>query len=119
MHQPWRHGTGLDTDAGILAAMPLGGAFDLFRFRGALATPQSATGIVHDTDRRQFLRDVQTDIAGHRTASDVKVTGLPAPGTRHYRRARLLPRLPDVHRCENTPRVMTHWELCGSHEALC
>src|SRR5215472_3028287 len=71
MHQPWRQRTGLDTDAGILAAMPPDDTLDLFRFRGALATPQSATGIVHDTDRRQFLRDVQTDIAGHRTASDV------------------------------------------------
>jgi hypothetical protein len=48
MHQPWRHRTGLDTDAGILAAMPPDGTVDLLRIREALAAPQSATGIVHD-----------------------------------------------------------------------
>src|SRR6516165_8749004 len=69
MHQPWRHRTGLDTDAGILAAMPPDRTLDLIRIRGALAAPQSATRIVHDTDRRQFLRDVQTDKAGHLTLS--------------------------------------------------
>src|SRR5277367_3578922 len=70
MHQPWRHRTGLDTDAGILSAMPPHRTLDLFRIGGALAAPQSATGVVHDTDRRQFLGDVQTDIVGHRIASD-------------------------------------------------
>jgi hypothetical protein len=47
---------------------------DLFRIGGALATPQSAIGVVHDTNCRQFLRDVQTDIAGHRIASDAEAT---------------------------------------------
>src|SRR6266478_5075203 len=55
VHQPWRHRTGLDTDAGIRSAMLPHGTLDLFRIGGALATPQSATGIVHDTNRRQFL----------------------------------------------------------------
>jgi hypothetical protein len=45
MHQPWRHRTGFDTDTGILAAMPSDGALDLVQIRGALAAPQSATGI--------------------------------------------------------------------------
>src|SRR6202035_827341 len=97
MHQPWRHRTGLDTDAGILSAVPPYRTLDLFRIRGALSTPQSATGIVHDTDRRQFLRDVQTDIVGHRTASDGESHRATAPGARHYRRVSQPPRLPDVH----------------------
>src|SRR5271170_3824868 len=50
--------------------MPPHRALNLFRIRGALATPQSAAGVVHDTDRGRFLRYVQTDIVGHRTASD-------------------------------------------------
>src|SRR5271155_1097435 len=70
VHQPWRHRTGLDTDAGILAAMPPHRALNLFRIGSALATPQSATGVVHDTDRGRFLRYVQANIVGHRTASD-------------------------------------------------
>ena len=47
--------------------------------RFTLATPLPATGIVHDTDRRQFLRHVQTDIVGHRTASDGETTGQQRP----------------------------------------
>jgi len=86
-----------------LAAMPPDGTVDLFRIRGALAAPQSATGIVHDTDHRHFLRDIQTDITGHRTASDGESHRATAPGGRHYRRARLLPRLPDVQR----------WKIAG------
>jgi hypothetical protein len=69
MHQPWRHRTGLDADAGILAAMPPDGPPGVFPDQGALAAPQSATGIIHDTDRRQFLRDVQTDIRNDRSES--------------------------------------------------
>jgi hypothetical protein len=55
VYQPWRHRTGLDTNAGVLSTMPLHRTLDLFRIGGALATPQSATGVVHDTNRRQFL----------------------------------------------------------------
>src|SRR6516165_12787976 len=50
MHQPCRHRTSLDTDAGILAAMPPHRPLDRFRSGGALATPLPVTGIVHDLD---------------------------------------------------------------------
>ena len=50
VYQPWRHRTGLETKAGILSAMPPHRTLDRFRIGGALATPQSATGVVHDTN---------------------------------------------------------------------
>jgi hypothetical protein len=50
-----RHGTGLQTDADVLAAIPGHDAADLFWIRDALAKPQPPTGIVDDTDRRGFL----------------------------------------------------------------
>jgi hypothetical protein len=34
MHQPWRHRTGLDTDAGILSAMPPHRTLDQFQADG-------------------------------------------------------------------------------------
>src|SRR5262245_35623990 len=70
VYQPWCHGAGFDADAGIVFGMPTHHSLDLFRIRRALTTPHSATGIVDDADRRQLLRHVQTNVVGHRTASD-------------------------------------------------
>ena len=36
VYQPWRHRTGLDTNAGVLSTMPLHRTLDLFRIGGAL-----------------------------------------------------------------------------------
>jgi hypothetical protein len=40
MYQPRRHGTGLQTDADFIAAMPNHGATDLFWIRDTLAAPK-------------------------------------------------------------------------------
>jgi hypothetical protein len=85
------------TNAGILVTMAPHRTLDLFRIGGALATPQSAPGIVHDTDRRQFLRDVQTDIEDHCIASDGESHRATVPGARHYRQVSHPPRLLDIH----------------------
>ena len=61
---------GLDADADLVSAVSSHGPFDLLRVRGTLTAPQPATGIVNNADRRQLLRHVQTDMMGHRTASD-------------------------------------------------
>src|SRR5580692_2469694 len=97
VHQPWRHGTGLDADTRILFGMPTYHPLDLFGVRCALTTPKPATGAVNDADRRQLLRHVQTNVVGHRTASDGESHRATSPGSRHYRRINRLPRLPDVH----------------------
>jgi hypothetical protein len=55
MHQPRRHRPGLDADPGVLSRMPLYRTLDLPWIRGALATPQPATGLIDDADRRQLL----------------------------------------------------------------
>src|SRR3954469_17014296 len=49
----------------------------------ALATPEPATGIVDDTDRRQLLRNVQTNKAGHRAPPMCQLPGT-VPGPRQY-----------------------------------
>src|SRR3954452_19830238 len=49
----------------------------------ALATPEPATGIVDDTDRRQLLRNVQTNKAGHRAPPMCQPPGT-VPGPRQY-----------------------------------
>jgi hypothetical protein len=97
VHKPWRHGPGLQANAGIRSAMLPDGAPDVFRIRDALAAPKSATGTVDDTNRRHFLRHIQTDIVGHRIASDGGRHRATPPGTRHYRQISRPPRLPDVH----------------------
>src|ERR1700722_7874895 len=97
VYQPWRHGTGFDADTGILSGMPVHRPVDLFRVRRALTPPQPATGIVNDADRGQPLRHVQTNVVGHRTASDGEYHRATAPGSRHYRQVSRRPRLPDVH----------------------
>ena len=83
--QPWRHRARFDADAGTISAMPTHHSLDLFGVRCALTTPHSATGIVNDADRRQLLRHVQTNVMGHRTASDGESHRAIALGSRHYR----------------------------------
>jgi GDP-mannose 4,6 dehydratase len=56
----------------------------------AVACTLAASGNYH-------IRGVQTDIVGHRTASDGESHRATAPGARHYRRVIQPPRLPDVH----------------------
>jgi hypothetical protein len=55
MDEPRRHGARLDSDAGTISRMPPHDLLDLLRVRMTLATPQLATRIIHNTDRRQFL----------------------------------------------------------------
>ncbi len=69
MHKPWRHGAGLNADPGVLSRMPPYRPLDLPWVLSALAAPQPASRLVDDADRRQLLRNVQTNKSGHRTAS--------------------------------------------------
>ncbi len=55
MHEPRRHGAGLDANAGVPSRMPPHHPLDLRRVRGALATPQPAAGLVNNADRRELL----------------------------------------------------------------
>ena len=55
----------------------------------ALATPQPAAGIVDDADRRELLRDVQTNVVGHLTASDGESYRATAPGPRRTSKGNL------------------------------
>src|SRR6516225_5089760 len=48
VHEPWRHGAGLDADTRILFGMPTHHPLNMFRVRRAMATPQPTTGIVNN-----------------------------------------------------------------------
>jgi len=65
MHKPWRHRASLDPNAGVIPRMSTHRCGNLFRRRGALATPQSAPDIVDDANGCHFLRNVQTPEVGH------------------------------------------------------
>ena len=111
MHQPWRHRASLDANAGIISRMSAHHSGDLFRRRGALAPPQSATGVVDDANGCHLLRNVQTDEVGHhgRTPDGANHRATP-PGSRHYRTIRRPPRLPDVHIWHGGPGIKFHCE---------
>ena len=64
VHQPWRHGTGLDADTRILFGMPTYHPLDLFGVRCALTTPKPATGAVNDADRCVSFCDTSTNLGG-------------------------------------------------------
>src|SRR5215210_5302355 len=78
----------------------------------ALATPEPATGIVDDTDRRQLLRNVQTNKAGHRAPPLCQPPGT-VPGPRQYEWNWLptaITRCPHMHHagyCTRTPDPCT------------
>ena len=65
VHKPRRHRAGLDADPGLFSRVPLHRPLDLPGVRGTLAPPQPATGLIDHADRRQLLRNVQTNEAGH------------------------------------------------------
>jgi hypothetical protein len=65
MHEPWRRRASLDPNPEVIARMSTHHSSDLFRRGGALAPPQSATGVVDNANGCHFLRNVQTDEMGH------------------------------------------------------
>jgi len=108
VHKPGRHRAGLDANLGVLSRMPLYHTLDLPGVRGALAAPETAPCLVHDADRRQLLRHVQTNKSGHRTASHGANRRATAPGSQHHGRPMSSPRLPDVHTCTTAESVGGH-----------
>ena len=65
MHDPRRHGTSLQPHMRVISRTPPHRTLDLLWVGGTLTTPQPATGLVDDADRRQLLRNVQTNKSGH------------------------------------------------------
>ena len=65
MHEPWRHRSGLDPYAGIIRRMPAHQNADLFWICGALAPPQSPTGVVDDANSCYLLRNIQSSKVRH------------------------------------------------------
>jgi hypothetical protein len=55
MHEPRRHGPGLDAKLGILSRMPPYDARNLLRVGRTLAAPKPRAGLVNNTDRSQLL----------------------------------------------------------------
>ena len=55
MHKPRRHRPGLDTDPGAVSRMLPDDPRDLLGVGGVLPTPEPASCVVNDADRRQLL----------------------------------------------------------------
>src|SRR5438270_11675262 len=111
MHKPRRHGPSFHADPGVLSRMLSYRTPDLPGVRGALAAPQPAADLVHDADRGQLLRNVQTNKPSHRAASHDANRRATTPGSRHHGGPMPLPRLPDVHtwykaRYQRRPKVL-------------
>jgi hypothetical protein len=97
MHKPRRRRASFNPNTRIVFRMTPHSPLDWFRLRMALTASEPASSSVNDADRRQLLRNIQTNESGHRAPPMCEPPSDSARTAALWAVSGSRPQLPDVH----------------------